>query len=146
MLYSIMDWGWELVVGSTTGNRNHTGWLDLGFGCLQLWIWLCVILPYVMFEWKQVKTGFWWCRNWLFWVVFQFFQLWMLNYCGIIEESVIALTLNALNGLIYGLWACKYGFVCMWFCNMWYLNENCVLIMNWRQRKCQFQVFFVYLN
>ena len=27
----------------------------------------------------------------------------MLNYCGIIEESVIALTLNALNGLIYGL-------------------------------------------
>ena len=38
---------------------------------------------------------------------------WMLNYCGIIEESVIALTLNALNGLIYGLWACKYGFVCM---------------------------------
>ena len=37
----------------------------------------------------------------------------MLNYCGIIEESVIALTLNALNGLIYGLCACKYGFVCM---------------------------------
>ena len=37
----------------------------------------------------------------------------MLNYCGIIEESVIELTVYALDGLIYGLCAPKYGFVYM---------------------------------
>ena len=41
----------------------------------------------------------------------------MLNYWGIIEGSVIELTVYALDGLIYGLCASKYGFVCMWFCN-----------------------------
>ena len=34
----------------------------------------------------------------------------MLNYCGIIEESVIELTVYALDGLIYDVCAFKYGF------------------------------------
>ena len=95
----------ESGVGSTTAHGNHTWWFDLGFGCFQLWIWLCVILPYVIFEWKQVKTGLWWCRKWLFWVAFLYFQLWMFNYCGIIVESKIKLTVYALDGLIFGLCA-----------------------------------------
>ena len=33
--------------------------------------------------------------------------------CGIIVESIIELTVYALDGLIYGLCASKYGFVCM---------------------------------
>ena len=35
----------------------------------------------------------------------------MFNYCGIIVESVIKLTVYALDGLIYGLCASKYEFV-----------------------------------
>ena len=41
---------WESGVGSTTAHGNYTGWLDLGLGCFQFWIWLCVLLHYVMFE------------------------------------------------------------------------------------------------
>ena len=63
---------------------------------------------------------------------FSWFSNMNVQVCGIIVESIIELTVYALDGLIYGLCASKYGFVCMWFCNMWYLNENCVLIINWR--------------
>ena len=45
LMFGSLKWG----VG-TTSHGNHTRWLDLGFGCFQLWIWLCVILHYVMFE------------------------------------------------------------------------------------------------
>ena len=44
-------------MGSATAHGNHTRWLDLGFGCFHLWIWLRVILHYMMFESEQVKTG-----------------------------------------------------------------------------------------
>ena len=37
----------------------------------------------------------------------------MFNYCGIIVESIIELTVYALDGWIYYLCASKYGFVCM---------------------------------
>ena len=36
----------------------------------------------------------------------------MFNCCGIFVESIIELTVYALDGLIYGLRASKYGFVC----------------------------------
>ena len=36
-----------------------------------------------------------------------------LQLCGIIVESIIELTVYALDGLIYGLCASKYGFLCM---------------------------------
>ena len=42
----------------------------------------------------------------------------MLNYFAIIEESVIELTVYALDGLSFGLCAYKNGFVCIRFCNM----------------------------
>ena len=44
---------------------------------------------------------------------FSLFQTMIWNYCGIIEESVIELTVYALVGLIYGLCASKCGFVRM---------------------------------
>ena len=49
---------------------------------------------------------------------FSLFPTMIWNNCGIIEESVIELTVYALVGLIYGLCASKYGFVCLRFCNM----------------------------
>ena len=44
---------------------------------------------------------------------FSLFPTMIWNYCGIIEESVIESTVYALVGLIYGLCASKYEFVCM---------------------------------
>ena len=41
------------------------------------------------------------------------------NYeSSIIVVSIFELTAYTLDGLIFGLCASKYGFVCMWFCNM----------------------------
>ena len=41
------------------------------------------------------------------------------NYeCSITVESKIEFTVYTLDGLIFGLCASKYGFVCMCFCNM----------------------------
>ena len=44
-----------------------------------------------------------------------------VQLCGIIVESIIELTVYALDGLIYGLCATKYGFVCMCMCILQYV-------------------------
>ena len=38
----------------------------------------------------------------------------MFNYCGIIVETIIEVTVYALDELINGLCASKYGFVCIY--------------------------------
>ena len=42
--------------------------------------------------------------------------------------SIIELKVYKLDGLILDVHVSKYGFVCMYFLNMLYWNENCHLI------------------